>query len=108
MLDWKTIERVGGDFPITSRIEVGNFNLSVQASLYHYSTPRENLDDFSEYSQYEIAIFEGDDVWVSPRNDPRFSGQEWAAKFEDGGNPVAGYVDKKTVEEIYEFLSKLS
>ena len=37
-------------------IVVGDYNLSIQASKFHYCTPRKNLRNAGDYSRMELAI----------------------------------------------------
>jgi hypothetical protein len=59
-------------------ITAGEYTLSIQASEYHYCEPRETLEDLSQYTEMEIAIFKNGE-WVQPREDekikqfPRYS-----------------------------------
>jgi hypothetical protein len=98
------LQRVGqGGFSAKrfAPVRVGAFEASIQASEYHYSEPRVTLPSGEDYTRFEIALFEVDgDKWISPTTDARFQGKPWAGLFEDGGSPVAGYVDAKTVAQI--------
>jgi hypothetical protein len=103
--DWRErLEREGGDMAFFTPLDAGVFKASIQASRTHYSTPRENLAHGTDYTAFEIAIFE-DRKWVSPRIDERFSGKAWAQEFEEGGRPVAGYVPTDTIAQILADLS---
>lgn len=98
------------------RINLGRFSLSVQGSNSHYCCPKEDNLSLDFYTCYEVAIFEilkGQATWVRPYNDPRFKDFKWCSLFENGGNdqvynPVAGFVDKKDVEQIIEDLKTLA
>ena len=92
-----------------NHIEAGEYTLSVQASYYHYCDPRETLEDLSQYTEMELAIFK-DGEWVQPREDEKikqFSRYvELEEKYEQGGVPVGGYIPVSLLQELYEYLSK--
>lgn len=87
------------------RLKAGAFRVSIQASRTHYSTPRETLPSADHYSAFEVAIFDADDNWVSPRKDRRLRDKPWAELFEDADVAVAGYVPRETIAQILEDLA---
>ena len=74
-----------GGFGCTKSLANG-FEISIQCGMHNYCTPRENLNSPSEYSTFEVAVFNADEDWVTPDF------------FEDCGNDqVKGWT---TMEEI--------
>lgn len=87
-------------------LQVGRFEVSVQAGAGMYSRPRVTLASDEGYTEFEVAIFD-QQGWIQPRTDPRFSSRAWAHRFEDGECPVAGYVSRAEVEQILADLRSL-
>ena len=81
-----------------SRINIGEYQLSVQASTFHYCEPRTNYDNLLSYNLVEVAIFRNG-KFVNNVTE-KFSRFEWSNLFEEGNTPVAGYVDLETVVKI--------
>lgn len=80
-------------------VQCGEFKISIQASEFHYCTPRRTVEPYM-YSNMEIAIFDSNG-WVIPPSDDRFKNKPWANLFEEGSvNSVAGYVPVETIESI--------
>ncbi len=50
------------------RIKIGEYELSIQASKFHYCTPRETITDLYKYKEMEVAIF-NKDAWVDLEED---------------------------------------
>lgn len=90
------------------KIELKEFNLSVQASKGHYCKPREYLEDINKYTSVEIAIFDKDGNWVKPRDNkklmefPRIV--ELLNYYESGDIAVGVFVPIGIVEELIEYL----
>lgn len=56
----------GGGFIAKIPTKSGKLILSIVAGKYYYSTPREDLSNVSEYSKFEIAIFNSEtNEWAS-------------------------------------------
>jgi hypothetical protein len=86
-------------------IPAGDFKLSIQASEAAYSSPRETLPNGTDYTNFELAIFlaEADGIrerWVNPQEDLILSNFPWASEFEEGDNPVAGWMPVEAIEQI--------
>jgi hypothetical protein len=73
------------------RENINNYEVSIVAGNYVYSTPRENLSDPNDFSEYEIAIFK----------DGEFTREFFDS---DHYDDVMGYVTK---EEINSLISKI-
>lgn len=73
------------------RENINNYEVSIVAGKYVYSTPRENLSDPNDFSEYEIAIFK----------DGEFTREFFDS---DHYDDVMGYVTK---EEINSLISKI-
>lgn len=81
-------------------VQIGPFEVSIQAGAGMYSSPRVTLSSSEGYTAFEVAIFDTEG-WVQPRTDPRFAGRAWVHHFEEEGScPVAGYVPREEVEQI--------
>lgn len=77
----------------TKRILLNDGNsLSIQASDGHYCSPRIDLDDYSEYNQFEIGFPSCHIDEISDRQDG--SG--------DHTESVFGYVSKEVIEALIE------
>lgn len=83
----------------------GNFAVSIQASSTHYCTPRKTLPNASDYTAFEIAIFEDGD-WISPLEDDRFSEIRHLIQdnYETGTCPVGAYISDDVVQKICDFI----
>lgn len=98
---------VGKDGHQWKTVNAGNFKVSIQASKYHYCSPRINSPNPFDYQQFEVAIFTPDDHWVVPGYDIEAT---WADKFENGvngqrpRNSVAGYL---TVDEVQQIVDDI-
>jgi transposase len=92
--------------------------ISIQCSQMHYSDPKKNIEDVSQYEKYEIACFSPDNRWLMVN----LNGMEniWEADFNTRGkygyffaeeyeldSVIAPYVDKEKVEKIYQFLKSI-
>ena len=56
----------GGGFIAKIPTKSGKLILSIVAGEYYYSTPREDLSNVSEYSKFEVAIFNSEtNKWAS-------------------------------------------
>jgi hypothetical protein len=90
-------------------LKAGEYEMSIQASYAHYCEPRETLEDITQYTEMELAIFKGG-KWVQPRNDekikqfPRY--EELEERYEEGNVTVAGWVPVDLLQDLYEYLSK--
>lgn len=93
------LEHVG---PIEGHIRkpfrAGNHEVSVQASAFHYSSPRQDGLPLEQYTRFEVACWPtGQELhWATPRNLPALEpfAEYW------GGDDVAGYVPAEVVQEI--------
>jgi hypothetical protein len=92
-------------------IQVGEFVISVQASVNHYCTPRKTLP-LEEYSSFEIALFDKSDDWINPHSDYRLKEfprlEELLENYEDANVPVGGHIDKDLIEDLYTYLNELN
>ena len=44
------------------RVRVGRYELSVQASSFHYSSPRADRNKLSEYTEVEVAVLDAEGI----------------------------------------------
>lgn len=91
-------------------IITGDYKISIQASGFHYCTPRKDLPELDDYSAVEIAIFDSADEWVQPRED-EFIQQfhkfdELIACYEDGDVAVGAYIPMDLVQEFIQYLKE--
>lgn len=89
-------------------MKLNKLDISVQASKYHYCTPREDFDDINEYAEVEIALFNKDGDWVQPRTEPLLADFNQLAEliehYETGGTAVGAYVPIELVNNLIEYL----
>jgi RNA-binding protein YlmH len=91
-----------------NRIKAGEYEMSIQASYAHYCEPRETLEDLTQYTEMELALFKNGG-WVQPREDekikqfPRYL--ELEERYEEGDVAVAGYVPVDLLQDLYDYLS---
>ena len=94
--------RIQGRPYLFDRLEINGMFLSVQASDFSYSTPRETYEDPFEYETWEIALlpeggsFLNDDYYKLERMFPDLD-------FSDC-DQVQGYIPTETVQEVYDGL----
>ena len=78
--------------------------LSIQASVYHYCTPRETYSDPKMYYTWEIAYITPKRGLVNPewvfKDFPKNLAMVWS----DGRNTVGAYVTTQKVQEILDWL----
>lgn len=97
-----------GDFRHFNQIEVGKYALSIQASMYHYCSPRETLDKDQYYSM-EMAIFYND-KWLrilthkSLKKFERYNELIERAENVKSSACVYGWVPVDLIEAFYQFL----
>ena len=89
----------------------GNLLLSIIAGAYFYSEPREDLDNSSEYTAVELAIFDvKTNTWATKKQmAPAFTiiGQgehEYNSSLTEPSNGVWGWVPVEKIAELYEAL----
>jgi len=88
-------------------LEVGPYTLSVQASEFHYCTPRVTVP-VEEYTEWECALWT-EERWLSVEKDPEvFDGLAVAKQWEDGESPVGGYLPTADVQALWDRLNELS
>ena len=97
------LERVG-NHRWFKPLQLGEYELSIQSSAYHYSSPRELLEA-EEYTRVELAIIrDGELIDVREHQDVfgGFSGYKVLCECCDG--QVYGYVHVSVVGGLYEYL----
>ena len=87
-------------------IKAGNYEISIQASMYHYCHPRKTLDK-TEYTSMEIAIF-NEKGWInSPRKSSvlrgfkRYNELLERAESINSGTVVYGWVPVDLINDLY-------
>ena len=91
------------------RLTAGNYKVSIQAGEHLYSTPREDLPNLEDYSEWEIAIFkEGN--WVQPAKDPAFKNfpqlEGLLNRYQSGDSAVGAYIPKQLVKDLVAYLKE--
>lgn len=90
------------------KIKLNKLDISIQASNFHYCTPREDFDDINKYAEVEIALFHKDGSWVQPRTEPLLADFNQLAElikhYETGDTAVGAYVPIKLVSNLIEYL----
>lgn len=92
-------------------IETPKYDLSVQASKYHYCTPREDLKDINSYITVEVALFNKTGNWVQPREEeilqqfPEIT--DLLEHWEDCDTNFIGQVPIKLVNRFITYLNNL-
>ena len=83
-------------FRITENLyfDDGKYNMSIQASIFHYSVPRQTLP-FSEYTHFEVKLN------IPKRDIPR----SWS-KYQLVNDNIYPFVSKENIELLIEDLSK--
>jgi hypothetical protein len=92
-----------GDHLRPSLVYPNGVSLSIQASRYHYCSPREDQRDLCEYVTVEIAVLK-DGALTRPES---VGLSKYADLWEAGDHAVAGYVDVATVVEIVNALTEV-
>jgi len=75
------------------REKINNHEVSIVAGEFAYSTPRENLSEYSDFSTYEIAIFK----------DGEFTREFFDS---DHYDDVMGYVTKEKINSLISKIQK--
>jgi hypothetical protein len=95
-----TLERVPGSETHFMPIDIGNgMKASIQASHYHYCSPRMNLHSSDEYETFEVALLYND-KWFHPEKDERFSNCTWAEYWNEYDDVAAGVPREEIVQMI--------
>lgn len=83
-------------------------SLSIQASTFHHSEPRETLTDLKKYTAFEVAILDNETKrFINPREDKRlkdFIFIRLLMKHKCG--PIFSYVPTSIVQSLYNYLVK--
>lgn len=102
------LKRQGEDRRYFQTLIAGDFELSIQASSFHYCEPKEDCLDAKKYSEFEMAIFKSSGEWVQAREEsilkdfPRIN--ELIGRTEEGECPVSSYVPVDLIQDLYVFL----
>lgn len=85
-------------------IEVGNYQLSIQASETHYCDPRKTLLNLKDYKLMEVGIFKNKE-WDDLEKDSFFDKWKDRKEFlENYDGMVAGYVPINIIQSLYEYI----
>jgi hypothetical protein len=79
---------------IGTSVDLEGFTVSIQAGSFVYSTPREDLLDSSQYSSFEVAIFDKEGRYIT---------EKFIKDCTDGD--VSGWTPKETIEELLSNLA---
>lgn len=91
------------------RLNIGNYELSVQASEKHYCIPRKTLSDVFEYENMEVAVLTKSGEWCDIEHDSFFNDWEFRDVFlceYDG--MVAGYVPIIIIQSLCDYIENKS
>ena len=88
---------LGMPVPLRDAEKYGDVVLSVQASVFHYSTPKTNSLPLESYTHVEIGIRDNKGGLCCP-SDIEVIGFDHL--FEEGNVPVAGYVSQHDLERL--------
>ena len=83
------LERVPGSVTHFQQIEFGDMKLSIQASQFHYCSPRLTLASSDEYESFEVALILQDE-WFHPEKDSRFANTTWAGYWSEYDDVAVG------------------
>jgi hypothetical protein len=94
-----TLTRVRNSAIHFEQIDIGNGMIaSIQASAFHYCTPRIDNLSSDEYTHFEVALLlDGD--WFHPERDTRFMEYEWASYWNEH-DAVAANVPRESIEQM--------
>lgn len=84
-------------------LTLGEIKVSIQASQFHYCTPRRTLSSSDSYTTFEVALMKNGD-WYHPEKDDKFANTSWA-KYWSEHDDVAATVPR---EEVAKMLTDLN
>lgn len=86
-------------------LHFGGFTLSIQASAYHYCSPRRTFNSSDEYNSFEVAIMRSnnDEDWFHPEQDEMMKDFSWAKYWSEYDN-VAANVPREEVSKMVAFF----
>ncbi|MDK0595798.1 hypothetical protein P5F14_15295 [Clostridium perfringens] len=88
------------------RITVGAYELSIQASTYHYSVPRKTLVNLFDYEAMEVAVFKNKD-WINVEEDSLFDEWEEREQFlKDYDGMVARYIPIRMIQSLCDYIDE--
>lgn len=87
-------------------IQVGRFSLSIQASKYHYSKPRETGLSPKDYERFEVALFYNG-KWVKFPKWKLYYRGPWMKFHEGFDSGVFAYMPANIVQKLYERIKLL-
>ena len=97
------VEIENGNFRLFKWINIDDqYNLSIQASGYSYSTPRKNID-LEEYSNFEVAIIKNGKFLTDKSILNDFDKYDELMEYKMD-TQVFGYVPKKLVNDLYWYM----
>lgn len=85
-------------------LQIGAMKASIQASEYHYCSPRRTLASSDNYEAFEVALILQDE-WFHPEKDARFAGCDWAQYWSEYDD-VAARVPRAAIEQMLKDLSQ--
>ena len=102
------LSRVPGSATHFQQLYIGDLRVSIQASEFHYCSPRQNLASSDQYQEFEVALFFSKGDWFHPEKDPRFCKSPWAKNWSEYDD-VAPNVSRQDVADMLRDLrSQLS
>lgn len=86
-------------------LPIGKYMLSIQASKYHYSIPRETFDNLYDYEAFEIGLLNETYDLTDMTKIHSFKAWEDYAEFKEYyDGMVAGYVPVKMVQSLMNYM----
>jgi hypothetical protein len=79
-------------------IDLGRMKVSIQASQFHYSSPRQTLPSSDDYKEFEVALFLNGECF-HPKMDDVFCQCDWSNHWSDSDNVAAG-VPRADIEQM--------
>lgn len=109
LLKQKEGSKSNDDYRRLTRIDAGEYYLSIQGSSGHYCDPRETLH-VEYYNEMEIAIFDKEGEWVKPSDEVLKGFDRYNELIEraDGSESctVYGYVKVELINALYLYLKE--
>lgn len=90
---------------IFDKIKLGEYELSIQASEYHYCTPRETLENIYDYDAMEVAIFKNNDFHDISEDRFFYDWAHYEEFLERYDGMVASYLSINIIQSLFEFIS---
>ena len=104
------IDIPNGHRRMTEGLEFGNYHISIQASIDHYSSPRITTE-YSNYTSMELAVFdkESGSEFVNVSTHEQLKNFDRLDELQESWNHVVyGFVDVDVLQDFVEFVEELT